>query len=283
MDQMPEARGSASEALFDAWRAQLGGWGLPEEILAAAPESPWAFPHRVFAQRARTRVGSPEGASYRRADEALPDGGSVLDVGSGAGAGSLPLGRRAGRIVAVDADPAMLTAFGEVAAGISGLEVETVIGTWPEVAASVTVADVAVCHHVLYNIGELRPFLEALRDHARRRVVVEMTEKHPLEPMNPLWERFHGLARPEGPTADDAARAIASLGLAVHVERRDAAPLHVYESFDEMVAFHRRRLCLPAGADPEVGEALVELGVDRQRPVGLGAGRPLVTLWWDTP
>ncbi|MEA2591034.1 MAG: hypothetical protein QOD62_865, partial [Actinomycetota bacterium] len=137
-----------------------------------------------------------------------------------------------------------------------------------------------VCHHVLYNVMELRPFVEALSEHARVRVVVEMTERHPVEPMNPLWRRFHGLERPEGPTWEDAVAAISSLGHDVKVERWDAAPLHTYESFDEMVAYHRRRLCLPSSSDPEVAAALEELGADPANPVGLGRGRPLMTLWW---
>jgi SAM-dependent methyltransferase len=267
---------------FAAWYDQLGGWGIPDDILAAAPVEPWSFPTQVFAHRAQEQSAAPTGPSYRRAREALPPGGSVLDVGSGAGAASLPLAGLASRITAVDTDPAMLAALAELAAPHPGLSLELVTGRWPDVAGEVSPADVVVCHHVLYNARELKPFVEALSSHALRRVVVEITEHHPLEPMNPLWARFHGLTRPEGPTAEDAAAAIASLGWAVSVERRDGPAMHVYESFPEMVAFHRRRLCLPASADPEVAGALRELGVDPEHPVGLGAGRPLVTLWWDT-
>jgi SAM-dependent methyltransferase len=231
-------------------------------------------------------------------------GGSVIDVGSGAGAASLPLAARASRITAVDTDPAMLSSLAAIAAGLGAedgkgrapeaplkapdktpeapdkTEVVTVAGRWPDVADRVPVADVVVCHHVLYNVMELRPFVEALSEHARVRVVVEMTERHPVVPMNPLWRRFHGLERPEGPTWEDAVAAISSLGHDVKVERWDAAPLHTYESFDEMVAYHRRRLCLPSSSDPEVAAALEELGADPANPVGLGRGRPLMTLWW---
>ena len=244
-------------------------------------------------------------------------GGSVIDVGSGAGAASLPLAGRASRITAIDTDPAMLSSLTAIAAGLGAegdktpeaplkapdktpeaplkapdktpeaplkapdkTEVVTVVGRWPDVADRVPVADVVVCHHVLYNVMDLRPFVEALGDHARVRVVVEMTEHHPVEPMNPLWMRFHGLERPVGPTWEDAVAAISSLGHDIHVERWDAAPLHTYESFDEMVAYHRRRLCLPSSADPEIGVALHDLGVDPDNPVGLGRGRPLMTLWW---
>jgi SAM-dependent methyltransferase len=247
---------------------------------------PWVFPHGVFAGRTRRQVVDRAGPSYRRAAEALPEGGSVIDVGSGAGAASLPLAGKASRITAVDADPAMLASLADIAAGFSAdnavpsVKVVTVTGRWPDVADRVPAADVVACHHVLYNVMELRPFVEALTGHARVRVVVEMTEHHPIEPMNPLWRRFHDLERPEGPTWEDARAAIASLGHEVGVESWDAGPLHTYESFDEMVAYHRRRLCLPSSADPEVGAALEELGVDPEHPVGLGQGRRLMTLWW---
>jgi SAM-dependent methyltransferase len=211
-------------------------------------------------------------------------GGTVVDVGSGAGAASLPLAARASRITAVDTDPAMLSSLTGIADGLEvdsdRAEIVTVAGRWPDVADRVPVADVVVCHHVLYNVMELRSFVEALSEHARVRVVVEMTERHPVEPMNPLWRRFHGLERPEGPTWEDAVAAISSLGHDVNVDRWDAAPLHAYESFDEMVAYHRRRLCLPSSSDPEVAAALEELGADPANPVGLGRGRPLMTLWW---
>ena len=255
------------------------------------------FPRGVFAGRARRQVVARAGPSYRRAVEALPVGGSVIDVGSGAGAASLPLAAKASRITAIDTDPAMLSSLTAIAAGLGAEDGEdsapeaplkapdknelvTVAGRWPDVADRVPVADVVVCHHVLYNVMELRPFVEALTDHARVRVVVEMTEHHPVEPMNPLWMRFHNLQRPDGPTWEDAVAAISSLGHDIGVERWDAAPLHTYESFDEMVAYHRRRLCLPSSADPEIAVALNDLGVDPDNPVGLGRGRPLLTLWW---
>ncbi|HMC09390.1 MAG TPA: class I SAM-dependent methyltransferase [Actinomycetota bacterium] len=273
-----------SERLFAAWRRDLSGWGVPEEILAAAPEPPWTFPNRVFAERAERQAVQRAEPSYRRAEEALPPGGSVLDVGSGAGAASLPLATKASLITAVDPDPGMLRALADLAARTpAGARVETVAGRWPDVAAGVPTADVVVCHHVLYNVMDLRPFVEALTAHARARVVVEMTDHHPLEPMSPLWLRFHGLARPSGPSAAEAAEAVSSLGVEVGVERWGAPPLHTYESFEEMVAYHRRRLCLPADADPDIGAALQEMGVDPDHPVGLGAGRSLVTLWWAPP
>ena len=70
------------------------------------------------------------------------------------------------------------------------------------------------CHHVLYNVADLGPFVAELTSHARRLVVVELTARHPLSGLNPLWERFHGLVRPTVPTAYDALAVLEELGLA---------------------------------------------------------------------
>ena len=253
------------------WEKDLDSWAIPPEILAAAPETPWGCPPALFRRAAEgalaegDRLTSP---SRRRAREALPDGGSVLDVGAGGGAASLPLCPPAATVTAVDQNPGMLAAFAELAAkqGIGHHEVE---GLWPDIAGEVGPADVVVCHHVLYNVGDIVPFVAALTDHARRRVVVEITADHPQATLNPLWERFHGNVRPTRPTAADAAAVVRDLGLDVSVEEFEGPPRWHDHDRDEVVAFTRRRLCLPPERDPEVAAALEPPGPQH-----------LVTLWW---
>jgi SAM-dependent methyltransferase len=263
------------------WRAQLQAWAIPEEILAAAPESPWGFPVSLFRARAeRAGAGGRPSPSNREALRWLPPGGGVLDVGAGGGAASLPLAGVAGRAVAVDESPAMIASFLEAAAG-AGLEAEGVQGRWPEVAGRVGPADVVVCHHVLYNVADLAPFATALTGHARRRVVVELTDRHPLVELAPLWRRFHGLERPSGPTAGDAAAALAALGLEPRREDWVSDDRYGFDHLEELVAFTRRRLCLPADRDPEVTEALLEAGTHQEGGVWVGAGpRRVTTLSW---
>jgi SAM-dependent methyltransferase len=266
----------------DRWRQALAGWGIPEEILARAPESPWGFPRELMARRGRASVELEPGNATRRALEALPEGGSVLDVGVGGGGASLPLARRAGRIVGVDASEAMLQAFRDAATGL-GVEVETVLGTWPEVAPEVPPADVVVCHHVLYNVPELEPFVRALDEHAHRRVVIEITERHPLAWMNDLWRRFHGLERPDGPTAEDAAAALRELGYPVRLETERRRPrTSGFERKEDAIALVRRRLCLTPDRDPEIAEALGDRLALREGRWSAGpTEQVLATLWWD--
>jgi SAM-dependent methyltransferase len=265
---------------LDRWREQLDGWAIPAEILAAAPESPWGFPVGLFRARAERAGWRPATPSNREAARHLPPGGSVLDVGAGGGAASLPLATLAGRLVAVDESPAMVAAF-LAAAEAAGVPAEGVEGRWPEVAGRVGAADVVVCHHVLYNVADLAPFATALTGHARRRVVVELTNRHPLAGLRPLWRRFHDLERPTGPGAADAAAALAALGLEVTRRDWESPDRFGFDDFDELVAFTRRRLCLPASRDPEVAEALLAEGTRRVGGVWVTGGpRRVTTLSW---
>ncbi|CAN5767093.1 hypothetical protein BH18ACT15_BH18ACT15_11600 [soil metagenome] len=253
----------------ERWAEALGAHAIPQNILDAAPESPWGFPAALFTvdvDLERTRL-TP---SRRRALDALPSGGIVLDVGAGGGAASLPLAPPAGRIVAVDASAELLDAFA-AAALKAGIDHEVIRGDWPGVAEIAPPADVVVCHHVLYNAADLAPFAAALTAHARKRVVVEMSDRHPMTRVSDLFLHFHGLQRPEGPTAADAVDVLTEAGLRVAwerwTERREPSA-----SRADYIAFIRRRLCLPPERDHEIGALLGPHPQPRERSNA--------TLWW---
>jgi hypothetical protein len=130
-----------------------------------------------------------------------------------------------------------------------------------------------VCNHVVYNVADLGPFLRALTDHARRRVVVELTDRHPLSNLAPLWKSIHGLERPDGPTAADACAAATALGYDVRLVRFERPSLWDHAPWEERVAFSRRRLCVGPERDEEIA-AYLEAG-------GVGRPRRLVTLSWE--
>jgi SAM-dependent methyltransferase len=247
------------------WREQLAGWAIPDDILAAAPEPPWGFPVELF----RAEVERADTPSRDVARDALPDGGSVLDVGCGGGSASFALVPPAARVVGVDSTPAMLEEYAAAAArrGVAHTEVE---GAWPDVAPAAGRTDVVACHHVFYNVPDLAPFVTALTAAAERRVVVELTTSHPLTASARLWRHFHGIERPAGPTADLAVEALHELGVAPQVRQWSRPPRDVPR--EAYVRLNRRRLCLPVEAEPEVDRIMADPATTH---------RDVTTIWWD--
>jgi len=271
----------APTELLSQWRQDLAAWAIPERIIATAPDSPWVLPRQVFARRAERLRRAPSGPSYQHEMEALDPPGSVLDVGAGAGAACLPLAARTTALTAVDADQEMLSLLTERARA-AGLDPRTVTGRWPDVAGQVPPADLVTCHNVLYNVPDLGPFIEALTRHARRQVVVELTAEHPLIALNPLWLRFHGLTRPERPTAADVLAILDATGLrARHTEWNRPGEAD-YTTLSELADVTRRRLCLPPERTDEVAAALQDAGHGQGQPADLGtSGRAVMTIWWE--
>jgi SAM-dependent methyltransferase len=212
--------------------------------------------------------------SQQRARELLQPGDTVLDVGCGAGAASLPLVPPAGRLIGLDVQADMLAAFA-TRGRARGAVVTTVEGTWPDDADRVAEVEVVVCHNVVFGVPDLVAFAAALTRRARRRVVVELPRHHPLTWLTPLWRDLHGIERPVGPTSDDAAAVLREAGFDVHVEHWTKRRLSAGDEGEEPLRFARRRLRLDPSRDEELRAALA---AHPQPPE-----RPTTTLWWDRP
>ncbi|WP_327089030.1 class I SAM-dependent methyltransferase [Nonomuraea sp. NBC_01738] len=263
-----------AEELSSLWRERLGSWAIPERILKQAPADPWGHNPTRFATRTDRALADPDrGPTMTRLAEALPEGGSLLDVGAGTGASSLPLRDRVGELFAVDSSAAMLDEL-VLKADKLGVSVTRVKGRWPDAATDVPVCDVAIAAHVIYNVPDAREFLAALDAHTRRRVVLELTHRHPMSWLEPLWEHFHGVSRPVRPIAEDVVALAAAMGYGVRVEEREA-PLERFSTLEELAASACHRICLDPARAEEVGNTAMELGmwpVPRDR---------WVTIWWD--
>lgn len=254
-----------------AWAEALASWRIPETILAAAPEDPWSFPTEVFQRRADIALHAPRTPSGNRAAEALTEPGTVLDVGAGGGAAGLAIADRCTVLTAVDPSAKALEGLRR-RADLAGVRVDTRLGNWPELANGIDSHDVVVCHHVVYNVPRIGPFISALASHARRRVVIELTDRHPLSWLNPLWREFHELDRPDRPTWKDLIAVIEELGIAPTAQLWQPIDTEPELSFVERVAMTRRRLCLGGDREPEVAAAMARI-----EPATSGR----VTIWWD--
>jgi SAM-dependent methyltransferase len=259
-----------TQSLADQWAADLADWALPQEILDQAPEVPWKHSVAMFTVAAEI----PDSPSHQRAREALEPGGSVLDIGSGGGRASMAVTPPAGTLTAVDHQQEMLDEFLK-AAETRGAIAHTYLGDWPEVAHLVPEADVVVCHHVAYNVSDIVPFLQALNDHARKRVVMEIPMTHPMSNMNALWKEFWGLDRPTQPTPFQLQDICLSLGFAavldVWEDETWGARVNLPEA--ERIRQSRIRLCLTEDRDAELAAALLFEKDSKPRSVA--------TLWWD--
>jgi SAM-dependent methyltransferase len=247
----------------DRWRELQEGRGLPEHILANAPVSPWRHDPKHFTAPAQPADTPSRDAALELL--AQGPGGTVLDVGCGGGSASLAVAEYADHLVGVDHNPGMLEVFSADCAA-RGVSHRAVLGEWPAVADEAGIADVVVCHHVGYNTVDFPPFLVALTMMARRGVVMELTARHPMAWLDPLWVKFHDLHRPEPATADDAVAVLEELGISPTVTRWERPP-----ALPEDAEWVAKRLCLPVERAGEVAEALAEIP---RRP------RDTVTLTW---
>lgn len=253
----------------DAWRDAVRLRTTPESLIAGELERRPPLEPEMFRWRPEVDAAQPIRPSRVRALEALPEGGAVLDVGAGAGASSFGLAPRAGLIIGVDRQRDMLDLFEETGRSL-GIRVRAVLGSWPEAAAEVEPADVAVCHHAIYFVEAIEDFLLELTAHARRRVVIELSAHPPLARLNPLWESFHGISRPDWLVADALQDVLGRLGL--DLQREDMTlPARQREVTPEFVSFIRRRLHVGPERDAEIERFLRDL---RPQP------ETVVALWW---
>jgi SAM-dependent methyltransferase len=242
---------------------------VPQAIIDAAPDTDVALEPARFRWRPEEDARQPVRPSRRRALEALPEGGTVLDVGVGGGASSLGLVPKAGLIVGVDPMERMLESF-EASAGEAGVASRAVLGSWPDVASQVEPADVAVCHHAVYRVEEIEDFVALMTERARRRVVIEVSDRSPLSALDPLWKSIHGLDRPEWSVAEELHAVLVAMGLAV--EREDILlPPRAPDVTPELVAFSRRRLYVGPERDAEIEDFLRAREPQEHR---------VAALWW---
>jgi SAM-dependent methyltransferase len=251
----------------EKWKQDLASWAIPQEILDQAVEKPWIHPPALF--EIPEVIG--DSLSHQRAREAMPVGGTVLDIGCGGGIGAFAITPPASNVIGVDEQQEMLDLFTKNAAKF-GVTVETVLGQWPAVADSTPVADVVTVHHVAFNVGDIVPFLAALNSHARKRVVLEVPVVHPMSNMNEGWKHFWNVIRPTVPVAGDLINVLDEMGIKAEIEYFEGEIL-LDKKVDGANGFIRRRLCLSVDRQDEIDAFIGEHPLPERRK--------LAVIWWD--
>ena len=162
-----------------AQRDRIYGPDVPSDPWAGTAAQLFRFdPHRTLEPNLEVI------ASYIQSDDVL------VDVGGGAGRVSLPLALRCREAIVVDPSPGMGAEFdtSREEAGISNARrIET---NWLY-AAGVT-GDVVFSADVAYFVRDIVPFVEKLRQAARRRVMITLWSESPPNSAAQLFRLVYG-------------------------------------------------------------------------------------------
>jgi SAM-dependent methyltransferase len=251
----------------EKWRKDLDSWSIPQEILDQAEEAPWTHAPALFALPERI-ADTP---SHQKAREALSETGSVLDIGCGGGVATFAIAKSGNYVIGVDHQAEMLEMYMQNAKSRS-IESEVHDGFWPAISDQVPVADVVTVHHVVYNVGDIEPFLKAVDIHARKRVVIELPLVHPMTSASAGWKHFWNLIRPTSPNADDLLSVLSEMGIKAQLEEF-SADFPLEQSPQDIAERTRVRLCLPPSRLDAVKSCLID------HP--FATKRDLAVIWWD--
>ena len=253
------------------WDQAMAEWAIPQAILDAAPRQPFVFIPEMFA--------AAEPGTFELSLSNRPRRGGLGRWGLGARRRLRGRGRSLrGHAYSHQGDrhrPPTPTCW---SCSRRPPRSEASPPLWspargPRWADETPVADVVVCHNVLYNVTGIAPFVAALDAHARRRVVIEITPKHPQDRRRKLWRHFWDLDRPREPTASTAVDVLVEAGLSPVVEESLLPEDRFASKRSDLEAAHWcRYMCLPPEREAEVAALVAEAPFPRER----------VTIWWDT-
>lgn len=237
------------------WSKGLQAWGIPEEILNRAEQSPWSFDPEQFRFQPDQPL-SPSALQLRKILGSIKtEHSSVLDVGAGAGnafMGAIDLVRT---VFAVERSPDMAKVLRRELSEENLDVYEVIEQDWMEEGARRPKATVVTSSHMVYNVAQLSHFVESLLSCAESAVVIEMTARHPHYPLNWLWDRFWGIKRCGEPSAFDVvemAQLVSGLTPKVEVFYRPERGGSQRQSVESV----RRRLCLKPERDEELEELI---------------------------
>jgi SAM-dependent methyltransferase len=235
---------SPEEALAD-WRALITA--NREQIERLREDEPRAD---FYARRApQFRPGRLESLELAYLRELGSPSERWLDVGAGGGRFAIPLAQRCAGVVAVEPSPAMRETLiaGAAEHGVTNIEVHAF--TWPPPADAPPIeADLGLVAHVLYDIADLGPFLDALEARVRRRCQVILGNRAPSTAFEPDWTELWGEPHHRLPALPEFLGVLAATGRRFDVRTFPAARESTPMPLDDAHAAARRLFWVTEGS-----------------------------------
>jgi hypothetical protein len=194
-----------------AYHAQRAKLAPPVDMWAACAgnfKPDLAAPMPPFSER----VGS-----FVRPDDLL------LDVGGGAGRISLPLASRCREVICIDPSAGMQEVFETTVRDAGIKNARFVSGGWPETTG--VEGDVALVAHVTYFVTDIVPFIAALNNATRRRVLVGSRSLAAPNQFAPFFKLVRGEELALVPGPDELAAVLREVGIGAEVVDAGEAPL----------------------------------------------------------
>ncbi len=207
------------------------------------------------------RAASFARSTHSRADEFLKivdpylsPRKTLIDAGAGTGRHAVPLSERLEWVTAVEPSEGMR-------AQIPTRDNMTVIAsTWED--AEVAPADLVICCHVLYGVGDPAPFISKLDRSARERVFIMLRESELPHPAAAIRKRLLGDVGPRLPRFTDLFMLLMQMGIAPDVNFLSYPILSRYSNLGE--ALVDARSLVGEGWDEARGRAMLEEMLSRE-------------------
>ena len=242
-----------------------GDWWARRHRHQRPPEERWKRPNMFLSQVL----------------ERLEPTSTVIDVGAGTGAWTIPLAEHAARVTAVEPSAYMMEILQERAKRAGLDNVAFIAARWEDI--DVEPHSVVICSHGMYASPEIVPFFKKMHCAATRscHLVMRVTSRNGA--YQDLWRQLKGIAKPEEPHLIVAYNILHTLGIHANVVVQPLPNYWISESMDDAVNLARDvlRLAEDEAHDAELRDYLtqilnpVEGGL--RWPGGLRAGM----IWWD--
>jgi precorrin-6B methylase 2 len=214
---------------------------------------------------------------------------TVLDVGAGTGRFAIPLARQADRLMAVEPAAAMRQLLSDNCAAAQLTNVRIVATAWPEALAEVGSgqADITICSHVLYPIGDIVPFVAALEQATRvgGLIFIYLRAGQTTDFAPELWQELHDERLAPQPDYLDAYNVLAQMGICANLTMVKNSSLWRFDSLDEAVAAYRDRLCIHDDETAKLKrlrQRLQELAIEENGRLAISKREPAqaAIIWW---